>query len=89
MIQFLTRRLLQTIPLLIGISILSFLIVKATPGDQTVVYIDPNRPPPTAEDMALIRARLGLDQPLPVQYVRWLAALCKATGASRSLAAAR
>lgn len=72
MVQFILRRLLQTIPLLIGISILAFLIVKATPGDQTVAYIDPNRPPPSAEDMALLRARLGLDQPLPIQYLRWL-----------------
>jgi len=72
MIWFLARRILQTIPLLIGISIVAFLIIKATPGDQTVAYIDPNKPPPSAEDMAMIRAELGLDQPLPVQYVRWL-----------------
>lgn len=72
MTTFLLRRTLQMIPLLLGISVLAFLIVKATPGDQTMVYIDPNRPPPSAEDMARIRAELGLDQPLPVQYVRWL-----------------
>jgi len=72
MTNFLLRRLVQMIPLLIGISILSFLIVKATPGDQTMVYIDPNKPPPSVEDMARLRAQLGLDQPLPIQYVRWL-----------------
>jgi peptide/nickel transport system permease protein len=72
--RYLAVRLLQTIPLLIGISLLSFLIIKATPGDQTVIYIDPNRPPPSAEDLARLRAQLGLDQPLPVQYVRWLGA---------------
>lgn len=72
MLKFLVRRVVQTIPLLLGISILAFLIVKATPGDPTVVYIDPNKPPPSAEDLALLRADLGLDQPLPVQYARWL-----------------
>ncbi|MBA3871996.1 MAG: ABC transporter permease, partial [Anaerolineae bacterium] len=36
------------------------------------VYIDPNKPPPSAQDMARLRSQLGLDQPIPVQYVRWL-----------------
>lgn len=69
---FIIRRILQMIPLLLGVSIASFLIVKATPGDQTMVYVDPNKPPPSAEDMARLRARLGLDDSLSVQYVRWL-----------------
>ena len=72
MSRYFARRVMQMIPLLLGISILAFLIVKATPGDQLVVYIDPNRPPPSEEDMARLRAQLGLDQPLPVQYLRWL-----------------
>ncbi len=69
---FLIRRLVQIIPLLVGISIFSFLIIKSAPGDPTIVYIDPNKPPPSAEDMARLRAQLGLDQPLYIQYVRWL-----------------
>lgn len=70
--SFLVRRVLQMIPLLIGISILAFLIIKSAPGDPTVIYIDPNKPPPSAEDLARLRADLGLDQPLPIQYSRWL-----------------
>ncbi len=69
---FLIRRLVQILPLLLGISIFSFLIIKSAPGDPTIVYIDPNKPPPSAEDMARLRAQLGLDQPLYIQYVRWL-----------------
>lgn len=72
MSRFLVRRLLQMVPLLIGISILSFLVIRLAPGDPTSVYIDPNKPPPSAEDMARLRADLGLDQPVPVQYVHWL-----------------
>lgn len=72
MTRFLIRRVVQTIPLLIGISILAFLIIRLAPGDPTVVYIDPNKPPPSAEDLARLRADLGIDDPLPVQYVRWL-----------------
>ncbi len=72
MTRFLIRRIVQTIPLLIGISILAFLIIRLAPGDPTVVYIDPNKPPPSAEDLARLRAELGFDDPVPVQYVRWL-----------------
>lgn len=64
--------MVQMIPLLFGISILSFLIIRLAPGDPTSVYIDPNKPPPSAEDMARLRADLGLDDPVPVQYVHWL-----------------
>ncbi len=72
MTRFLIRRIVQTIPLLIGISILAFLIIRLAPGDPTVVYIDPTKPPPSAEDLARLRAELGFDDPVPVQYVRWL-----------------
>lgn len=72
MARFLTRRVIQMIPLLLGISILAFLIIRLAPGDPTVVYIDPNKPPPSAEDLARLRSDLGLDDPVPVQYLRWL-----------------
>ncbi len=72
MSRYLVRRLLQMIPLLIGISILSFLIIKSAPGDPLVVYIDPNKPPPSAQDLDRMRVKLGLDQPVPIQYIRWL-----------------
>lgn len=72
MSRYLIRRLLQMIPLLIGISILSFAIIRSAPGDPTVVYIDPNKPPPSKEDLAKLRADLGLDQPVPIQYFNWL-----------------
>jgi len=72
MTRFLLRRMLQMIPLLIGISILAFLIIQLAPGDPTSVYIDPNKPPPSPEDMARLRANVGLDDPVPIQYVHWL-----------------
>lgn len=72
MILYLIRRIVQMIPLLIGISILSFGIIRSAPGDPTGVYIDPNKPPPSKEDLARLRSDLGLDDPLPVQYWQWL-----------------
>ena len=72
MTRFLLRRVLQMVPLLIGISILAFLIMRLAPGDPTSVYIDPNKPPPSAEDLARLREDLGLNDPLPIQYLHWL-----------------
>lgn len=67
--QFIIRRLLQSIPILIGISILLFVIVHAAPGSPTAKMMDPNM---TAEDKARIEAKMGLDKPLPAQYLGWL-----------------
>jgi peptide/nickel transport system permease protein len=72
MTRFLLYRITQMVPLLIGISILAFLIIRLAPGDPTSVYIDPNKPPPSAEDLARLRSDLGLDDPVPVQYLQWL-----------------
>jgi peptide/nickel transport system permease protein len=72
MTRYIVRRFLQMVPLLIGISILAFLIIRLAPGDPTSVYIDPNKPPPSAEDLERLRTELGLNDPLPVQYVHWL-----------------
>lgn len=70
MIRFLIRRVLGAVPLLIGIATIIFFAVHAAPGDP----IDNLAPQGmTAEAKAQARARLGLDDPLPIQYVRWLA----------------
>lgn len=73
MSQYIARRLIQTIPLLLAISVLSFLIMHLAPGDPTAMYIDPtkgmgNNP----EALQQLRRQLGLDQPLYVQYSKWL-----------------
>ena len=73
--RYLVRQILQMVPLLVAISIVSFVIIKAAPGDPLVVYIDPSKPPPTAEDLNRLRTNLGLDQPIYVQYFRWLVGL--------------
>lgn len=67
---FLVRRLFQAIPTLFGISILSFLLMLATPGDPiTTITFNPSSKP---EATAILRRQLGLDQPPLVQYVYWL-----------------
>lgn len=67
--RFVFRRLLQLIPLLIGISLISFFIMHLAPGDPTALFIDPNVRP---EELARVRANWGLDQPIYVQYFLWL-----------------
>ena len=73
MTRYIIRRLLQAIPTLLGVSIISFLLVNSAPGDPiTIRTFDPNITDTTRE---LMRRQLGLDQPLPMQYVVWFSGL--------------
>lgn len=68
--SYLVRRLFQAIPTLFGISVLSFMLMLATPGDPiTTITFNPNSKP---EATAILRRQLGLDQPPLIQYIYWL-----------------
>jgi len=68
--RYLARRLLQAIPTLFGITLITFLLMLATPGDPiTTITFNPNSSP---EATAQLRRQLGLDQPPLVQYLYWL-----------------
>lgn len=66
---YVLRRLLGAIPLVVGIATIIFFVLNLAPGDPTAFYFNPNVPPEIIEQL---RRNLGLDQPLHVQYVRWL-----------------
>jgi peptide/nickel transport system permease protein len=69
--SYLIHRLIHSITILLGISVLVFILVNLAPGD----VVDAMFPPEaivTPEAKAQMRHQLGLDQPLPVQYLRWL-----------------
>ena len=68
MTAFTLRRLIGTLPLAIGVSIIIFGILQAIPGGPLAVYLD--NPYITARDIVLIKHQLGLDQPLYVQYAK-------------------
>ncbi len=72
MLRYILRRLLLCIPLLVGISLVSFLMMHMAPGGPIGAAMDLN-PKATAESRARLQAYYGLDQPLHVQYGRWLA----------------
>ncbi|WP_151754973.1 ABC transporter permease [Dictyobacter vulcani] len=67
--QYLIRRLLQAIPLLILTSILMFLLIHAIPGGPDAVYDNPNM---DQAGRQALRASFGLNDPLPVQYFKWV-----------------
>jgi peptide/nickel transport system permease protein len=68
---YIVRRLLIAIPVFFGITMLVFLFVALAPGDAASAY---TRPEFTLDPKALeeVRRRFGLDQPLPIRYIRWL-----------------
>jgi peptide/nickel transport system permease protein len=71
MLRSCLKRLAIGIGMLIALSMLVFVLLRLTPGDPIDAYIDPSTPLSPAA-MADLRDRLGLDQPLPVQYIGWL-----------------
>ena len=73
MSQYILRRLLIAVPTLLIISFVVFAILALAPGDPMSAFArNPAVPPAVRENM---RRQLGLDQPWPVRYVKWLAAL--------------
>jgi len=62
------------VPQLVALSIVVFLLAQAMPGDALTGLIDPDISP---EDVANIRAQLGLDRPWPVQYAQWVRGLVR------------
>ncbi len=69
MTTYIVRRLLHAIPLLLGILTLVFILMHAAPGDPTALFMNPSIAPEVLEQM---RQNWGLDQPLHIQYARWM-----------------
>ncbi len=69
MFQYIVKRLLQAIPLLIGVSIIGFAMMHLAPGGPLAVYT--LNPTITAQDIERIKQVFGLDQPLHIQYIKW------------------
>jgi peptide/nickel transport system permease protein len=68
MTQYILRRLLQSLFIIWGCATLVFFMLRLIPGDPVVQMLGPEYTPQAAE---ALRHKLGLDQPLPVQYLRW------------------
>src|SRR6185369_8985743 len=71
--QYVLRRLLIAVPSLLGISLVLFVVLALAPGDPfSELATNPNVPPEVA---AALRTKFGLDDPIYLRYLRWLAAM--------------
>ena len=69
MFQYIIRRLLIAIPVLLGVTIFNFLIINLAPGNPVDMYINPDT---TQADIDAKKEALGLNDPIFIQYFRWL-----------------
>ena len=67
------RRILMTIPILLGVTVICFALVKIAPGDPVQNLLSPTA---SAEDAARLRAAYGLDKPVVLQYLIWVGKVC-------------
>jgi ABC-type dipeptide/oligopeptide/nickel transport system permease component len=75
MLEYIAKRLLLTIPTILAITILVFLILHAVPGDPAIIFLGDRSATP--ERLEAIRRSMGLDRPLSVQYADFLAGLVR------------
>jgi ABC-type dipeptide/oligopeptide/nickel transport system permease component len=71
-LEFVLRRLLSSCLVLIGVSIMTFFIARVVPSNAAELYIGPKARP---EDIARVTKQLGLDKPLPIQYLHYMSEL--------------
>ena len=69
MLSYILKRLLYAIPIALGVTLVSFMLVYLAPGDPLNAIAPADAP---ADVVASLKAAYGLDQPLPVQYAKWL-----------------
>lgn len=73
MVRYVVRRLVQSIGVLIGVSLLVFAMVQFIPGGPALMLLGENA---TAEQIEIVNRNLGLDRPLYQQYLSWLGNVC-------------
>jgi peptide/nickel transport system permease protein len=69
MLRYIVRRLVATIPVTAVVAVAVFSLLRLTTGDPAAIIAGDNA---TAQDVAAIRSRLGLDRPIPEQFVIWI-----------------
>src|SRR6058998_2263262 len=75
MSRYLLRRALVSMPALLGISVVLFTVLALAPGDPfEELATNPNVPPEVRQNL---RAKFGLDDPLPVRYARWFTSMLR------------
>jgi peptide/nickel transport system permease protein len=73
--RFVARRLIQSAGLVFAVMTISFFLIRLTPGGPEAALV--SNPRVSAEALQRMRERFGLDDPLPIQYVKWLASVAQ------------
>ena len=69
MLKYTIKRLISAIPTILVVSVLIFVLVRFIPGSPAQVMLPDDATP---EEVAALEAQMGLDQPVPVQFVKWI-----------------
>jgi len=69
MLAYAVRRVVATIPVMLIVAVITFLLLALNPGDPAAILAGEDA---TTADIDMIRESLGLDQPMPVQFVKWI-----------------
>src|SRR5262244_2343364 len=79
MARYIARRVLMLVPMLIGVSLVVFVIMRLIPGDiASIILMGPSgESGADPKALAELRHKLGLDRPLPLQYLTWIAGLAR------------
>jgi len=72
MTRYILKRVIGLIPILFGVSLLTFTLINLVPGDPVQVYLRIAEMLPTPELVAKVRAEMGLDKPIHLRYFDWL-----------------
>jgi len=67
--QYIARRLISLIPVLLGVSIVVFSLIRLIPGDPVIIMLGEKA---RVEDIERVREEMGFNRPIPVQYVEWM-----------------
>lgn len=70
--KYVLKRLITLVPILIGVSIVAFLLVRIMPGDAATAYLTTANIPVTEKNIQIAMTNLGLDKPIIVQYLDWI-----------------
>ena len=77
MLSYILRRIVISIPILIGVTVITFIFIQMVPGDYIDTLVNPEKSPATRQDMVALEEQLGLNKPAPVQYGLWMKELAK------------
>ena len=70
--RYILQRIISLVPILLGVSLLTFALINLVPGDPVEVFLRVSEIMPTPQVIAEVRAEMGLDKPLYIQYFDWL-----------------